>query len=64
MSTHALAGKPAPADFLVDVQEIERAYYERKPDVDDPIQLVSFGTSGVIEAARSKVLSMRPISSP
>ena len=28
------------------MHEIERQYYERKPDVDDPSQLVSFGTSG------------------
>jgi len=46
MSIHPLAGKPAPAEVLIDVNEIEKAYYERKPDVDDPAQLVSFGTSG------------------
>jgi phosphoglucomutase len=28
------------------VGPLERAYYERKPDVGDPNQLVSFGTSG------------------
>jgi len=41
-----LAGKPAPKEMLVDVARLERAYYERQPDVDDPNQLVSFGTSG------------------
>ena len=41
-----LAGKPAPASMLVDLARLEREYYERKPDVDDPTQLVSFGTSG------------------
>jgi len=41
-----LAGKPAPMSILVDLARLERAYYERKPDVDDPAQLVSFGTSG------------------
>jgi len=46
MSIHPLAGKPAPADVLIDINEIEKAYYERRPDVDDPVQLVSFGTSG------------------
>lgn len=46
MSIHPLAGKPAPSDVLIDVHEIEKTYYERKPDVDDLIQLVSFGTSG------------------
>ena len=46
MAIHPLAGKPAPADILIDVAALERAYYQRKPDVDDPAQLVSFGTSG------------------
>ena len=41
-----LAGKPAPLSILVDLARLERAYYERKPDMDDPAQLVSFGTSG------------------
>ena len=46
MAIHPLAGKPAPAEILIDVAALERAYYERKPDIDDPAQLVSFGTSG------------------
>jgi phosphoglucomutase len=46
MAVHSLAGKPAPADILIDPAEIESAYYERKPNVEDPQQLVSFGTSG------------------
>jgi phosphoglucomutase len=41
-----LAGKPAPSFLLVDPVRLEREYYERKPDLDDPTQLVSFGTSG------------------
>jgi phosphoglucomutase len=41
-----LAGKPAPASLMVDLVGLEREYYERKPDVGDPTQLVSFGTSG------------------
>src|SRR3989441_10238186 len=41
-----LAGKPAPTSMLVDLARLEREYYERKPDVGDPTQLVSFGTSG------------------
>ena len=41
-----LAGKPAPREMLVDVSRLEKDYYERKPDVSDPSQLVSFGTSG------------------
>ncbi|MGA8620039.1 MAG: phosphoglucomutase, alpha-D-glucose phosphate-specific, partial [Candidatus Sulfotelmatobacter sp.] len=41
-----LAGKPAPKELLVDVARLEKEYFERRPDVDDPNQLVSFGTSG------------------
>ena len=46
MAIHPLAGKPAPAEILIDVAALEQAYYERKPNVDDAAQLVSFGTSG------------------
>jgi phosphoglucomutase len=41
-----LAGKPAPKEMLINVAEIQREYFERQPDVNDPNQLVSFGTSG------------------
>jgi len=41
-----LAGKPAPKSILVDLASLEREYYERNPDLSDPRQLVSFGTSG------------------
>src|SRR5947199_6742689 len=46
MPISPLAGKPAPKEMLVDPVRLEREYYERRPDVDDPGQLVSFGTSG------------------
>jgi phosphoglucomutase len=46
VSTSPLAGRPAPAELLIDPSRLEREYYERRPDVDDPEQLVSFGTSG------------------
>src|SRR5258705_4642776 len=46
MALHPMAGKPAPADLLVDVAQLEREYYERTPDLSSPDQLVSFGTSG------------------
>ncbi len=46
MSVHPLAGQPAPADLLIDLSRLERDYYTRRPDVADPNQLVSFGTSG------------------
>jgi phosphoglucomutase len=41
-----LAGKPAPKDLLVDLSRLEKEYYENKPDVSDPNQMVIFGTSG------------------
>src|SRR5476651_425435 len=46
MTISPLAGKPAPKSMLVDLARLERDYYERKPDVSDVNQLVSFGTSG------------------
>src|SRR5580693_7176795 len=41
-----LAGKPAPKELLADVARLQKEYFERRPDLDDPNQLVSFGTSG------------------
>jgi phosphoglucomutase len=41
-----LAGKPATPDMFIDVAKLERDYFERRPNVADPTQLVSFGTSG------------------
>jgi phosphoglucomutase len=46
MAISPFAGKPATRDMLVDLAKLEREYYERKPDVKDSNQLVSFGTSG------------------
>jgi phosphoglucomutase len=41
-----LAGHPAPKEMLVDVARLERDYFERRPDLADPNQMVIFGTSG------------------
>ena len=41
-----LAGKPAPKSLLVDVARLEKEYFDRRLDLNDPTQLVSFGTSG------------------
>jgi phosphoglucomutase len=41
-----LAGHPAPTDLLIDVAKLQRAYYERRPDITDANERVSFGTSG------------------
>jgi len=46
MAISPLAGKPAPPEMLIDPTQIELEYYNRKPDLNDPDQLVSFGTSG------------------
>ncbi|MCS7337841.1 MAG: phosphoglucomutase (alpha-D-glucose-1,6-bisphosphate-dependent) [Verrucomicrobiae bacterium] len=45
-SIHPLAGKLVPPELLIDVSRLEREYYTRVPDLADPNQLVSFGTSG------------------
>ena len=46
MPISPLAGKPAPKELLIDPSPLEREYYERRPDLEDRNQLVSFGTSG------------------
>ena len=46
MTISPLAGKPAPKELLVDVAHLEKEYFERRPDLQDRTQLVSFGTSG------------------
>jgi phosphoglucomutase len=46
MTTHPLAGKPAPRDMLVNVPRLVSAYYTSSPDARIPDQQVAFGTSG------------------
>ncbi len=46
MSTHPLAGKPAPRDILVNIPRLITAYYTNVPDPAIPEQQVAFGTSG------------------
>src|SRR6201991_4330801 len=41
-----LAGLPAPKEILVDLTRLQRDYYDRRPDLTDRNQLVTFGTSG------------------
>src|SRR5229473_5042039 len=41
-----LAGRPAPKAMLVDLNRLEREYFERRPDLGDHNQMVNFGTSG------------------
>jgi phosphoglucomutase len=46
VSISPLAGKSAPKELLIDPSQLEREYYERRPDLGNPNQSVSFGTSG------------------
>jgi len=46
MPISPLAGKPSPKELLIDPSRLEHEYYERRPDLEDRNQLVSFGTSG------------------
>jgi phosphoglucomutase len=46
MGVHPLAGKPAPAEVLIDIDRLILDYYGQSPDPDNPLQAVSFGTSG------------------
>src|SRR5271154_499935 len=41
-----LAGKPAPKEMLINLDDLNRQYLERRPDLSDSTQMVSFGTSG------------------
>ena len=44
--THKLAGTPVQEQDIIDVQTLVDAYFDNAPDITDPTQLVSFGTSG------------------
>ena len=46
MTIHALAGKPAPKELLVDIDKLRKEYYTGKPDITNSAERVSFGTSG------------------
>ena len=46
MATSPLAGKPAPAELLIDVAKLQQQYYDLHPDPSVPSQRVEFGTSG------------------
>jgi phosphoglucomutase len=46
MTISPLAGKPAPKEMLIDLACLEREYFERRLDLDDPEQRISSGTSG------------------
>jgi phosphoglucomutase len=46
VAIHPLAGQPAPLEALIDVGLLQKAYFERRPDLEDARQRVAFGTSG------------------
>ncbi len=46
MALSPLAGKPAPQNLLVDLDRLEAAYHDIRPDPAEPAQRVQFGTSG------------------
>ena len=46
MDAHELAGKRAPRELLTNIPRLLSAYYTYKPDIENPHNLVSFGTSG------------------
>jgi phosphoglucomutase len=46
MTLSPLAGRPAPKEMLIDPARLDRDYLGRRPDLEDPSQLVKFGTSG------------------
>ncbi|MCL2146664.1 MAG: phosphoglucomutase (alpha-D-glucose-1,6-bisphosphate-dependent) [Synergistaceae bacterium] len=46
MDISTYAGKPAPQHLLVNIPRLISAYYTQAPNPDDPLNLVSFGTSG------------------
>jgi len=46
MKIHEFAGKPPQQKNLVNIPQLVAAYYAYKPDISDPLQKVTFGTSG------------------
>lgn len=46
MALHPQAGQPATQEQLVNVARLVSAYYSVKPDPDNSVQAVAFGTSG------------------
>lgn len=46
MALHPQAGQPASVEQLANVPRLMSSYYANVPDIDDAIQMVSFGTSG------------------
>jgi phosphoglucomutase len=46
MGIHELAGKTAPKELLIDVDQLNADYFDKSPDPENPAERVQFGTSG------------------
>lgn len=46
MATHKFAGKKAPYSILENIPRLITRYYSQKPDPQNPLHAISFGTSG------------------
>lgn len=46
MALSPLAGQPAPRELLTNIPRLISAYYTEHPDLENPANLVAFGTSG------------------
>ena len=57
MALHPLAGQPAPKSLLPNIPRLISDYYTRRPDPNDPAQLVAFGTSGHRGAATKQTFN-------
>lgn len=57
MALHPLAGQPAPKSLLPNIPRLISDYYTRRPDPNDPAQLVAFGTSGHRGAASKQTFN-------
>jgi len=57
MALHPLAGQPAPKNLLPNIPRLISDYYTRRPDPNDPAQLVAFGTSGHRGAATKQTFN-------
>ena len=61
MNISQLAGKPAPAELLVDLPKLVTAYYAEIPDANSRAERVAFGTSGHRGSAFSRSFNERHI---
>ena len=56
-SISPLAGRPAPKEMLVVVAQLERGYFERRPDLSDPNHREAAKSAKSAKISRRKILS-------